>query len=230
MTINGLTTCVDYAEFLVIGLKRWMFGLESLTVVTTHSDVRTLAAARAFGAKVFVTDAFTRDGAAFNKGRAMEEARQEMPWSDWILFFDADVVPPSNWNERLSGIQSGSLYGCHRFEAQPDDVDDWAGTPNITGDAPGVGYFQLFHSGDPVVQDTPLLETHWAHAGNYDNAFMDLWRKKGKQIKSLPFRLAHVGERENWFGRGNSAAFNAMKQERWRHGGRWEHERIGAQS
>lgn len=226
MRIHGLTVCVDYAEFLAVGISRWMAGLDTLTVVTSATDVTTGTVARASGARLFSTNEFYLDGAAFNKGRAMEAARLTMPRGDWHLFFDSDVVPPVDWAHRAANVCiPGSLYGCLRYDATPDAMDD-TGQPKCAFDVPGVGYFQLFHSEDPVVQVTPLLDVHWTHAGNYDNRFMDLWRARRIPVKTVPFRVAHIGERENWFGRGNRAAFEAMKAERAARGGRWDHEQI----
>lgn len=226
MTIHGLTVCVNYADFFRRSIARWMDGLASLTVVTTPEDVETQELATTHGARVFVTDLFTRDGAAFNKGRAMEAARREMPWSDWILFFDSDVVPPAGWSRKLT-LRPGSLYGGYRFDATDGDAD--LGQPRCAHDVPGVGYFQLFHASDPAVRvadGEPLLDTHWRHGGNYDNRFMDRWRSRRMKVQEVPFRLAHIGERENWFGRGNRDAFEAMQAERKRRGGTWDHERI----
>jgi glycosyltransferase involved in cell wall biosynthesis len=221
--IHGLTVSVGYAEFLARTITRWREGLASLVVVTAHGDDETVVVAQDAGATVYVTDAFTRDGAVFNKGRAMEEARAEvMPSSDWLLFFDADVRPPAAWKARVCGIKPGYLYGCRRYQGEEEDFGQHA----MVGDAPGVGYFQLFHSSDPAVQTSPLLETHWTHAGNYDNAFMDRWRDRGIPIREVPFRLAHLGERGNWFGRGRSGEMAQMRAERVRRGGRWDHERI----
>lgn len=234
MIIHGLTVCVGYADFFAAGIARWRAGLASLIVVTTTDDTQTGALAARHGARLVTTDLFYRDGATFNKGRAMEHARRQMPWEDWILFFDSDVVPPSNWKAQLeaSGMRPGSLYGGYRFDAPADAVDD-RGQPRCAYDVPGVGYFQLFHVSDQVVQvsgDEPLIDTHWTHAGNYDNRFMDRWREAKQPIQPIPFRLAHVGERENWHGRGNRAAFLAMRAERKRRGGRWDHERIAEAS
>lgn len=232
MRLHGLTVCVNYSEFLRVGLSRWLAGLDSLTVVTAPGDVETIRLCAEFGADVFVTELFYKDGAAFNKGRAMEAARIQT-WAGlkpgWRLFFDSDVVPPADWATRLDGmIQPGSLYGCLRFDAALGALED-RGQPNCAYDVPGVGYFQLYHSADPVVQATPLLDEHWVHAGNYDNRFMDLWRKSGKRIQCVPYRVAHIGPREQWFGRGNRAAFDAMKQERVFRAGKWDHERIQVQ-
>lgn len=232
MRIHGLTVCVDYADFLTAGIARWMSGLASLTIVVAPGDGHTPALATRHGANVFETSLFYADGAAFNKGRAMEAARL---WAEdmvthrepgWRLFFDSDVVPPEGWHQLAANFcQPGALYGCLRYDATPDAMLD-TGQPKCAHDVPGVGYFQLFHSEDPVVQVAPLLDTHWTHAGNYDNRFMDLWRARGIQVRTVPFRVAHIGERENWFGRGNRAAFDAMKAERAARGGGWAHERI----
>lgn len=232
MRIDGLTVCVDYAEFLAIGIFRWLEGLASLTIVTAQHDEETMALAAVDPrVRVVVTDLFYWDGAAFNKGRAMEAAREEMPWSDWILFFDADVVPPEDWKDRIKCDDPNprALHGAYRFEGHRDQVED-RGQPPCAHDVPGVGYFQLFHSADPCVQTAPgepLLDVHWIHGGNYDNRFMDRWRAKGIKVQAIPFRLAHIGERENWFGRGHREEFEAMQAERRRRGGRWDHERLG---
>ena len=235
MKIHGLTVCVDYAEFLRVGIARWMAGLESLTVVTSTTDEATVALCAEFGAHAYLTDLFYRDGAAFNKGRAMEAGRL---WAEdqitghetsWRLFFDSDVVPPADWLARIdrSHTQMDTLYGCLRYEAAAGALDD-VGQRKCDHDVPGVGYFQLFHSADPVVQRSPLL-TSWRHAGNYDNLFMDLWRARGIRVQCVPFRVAHVGPREQWFGRGNRQAFEAMQRERVFRAGKWDHERIEVQ-
>lgn len=251
-TIHGITVCVDYAAEFAIGLPRWLPGLASLTVITAHRDRDTIDLILKGGpdglpldrSTLVVTNSFYLDGAAFNKGRALEEARADLCArtgnnSGWILLFDADVVPPSDWAARLEGVlQVGTLYGCHRFNATPDALED-RGQPNLPGDVPGVGYFQLFHQWDPVVVGVePLIDTHWVHAGNYDNRLMDRWRRSGaprpgipnrgeQKIRAVPFRLAHLGPRENWYGKGHRAEFLAMQAERRRRGGKWDHERIG---
>ena len=226
MCVHGLTVCVDYAEFLAVGLDRWTETLDSVTVVTSETDRDTAALVRGWrGVELVQTDLFYRDGALFNKGRAMEAARLQMPWHDWILFFDADIVPPLDWLVRsMPVVQPGALYGCRRFAGGLDDN----GQPSLPHDAPGVGYFQLFHTDDPVVKNAPppLIDTHWRHAGNYDNKFMDRWRSLGRPVHNLPFRVAHLGERDNWCGRGNREGFAAIQAERRRRGGRWDHETI----
>lgn len=244
MRIHGITVCVDYAAELAVGMLRWWTYLTSLTIVTTARDTDTIDLARQWAAggpaaHLHVTDAFYRDGATFNKGRALEEARRDLvdreAWAvqadpeAWILLFDADIVPPADWADRVQAVaRAGSLYGCRRFQGSPGALED-RGQPNLPYDVPGVGYFQLFHSCDPVlVGADPLIDVHWTHAGNYDNRLLDRWRAVKRPAINLPFRVAHLGAPGvHWCGKGKQAELEALRAERKRRGGQWDHERIG---
>jgi len=227
MKINALTVCVNYADLLAMSIDRWAGSLASLTIVTDMADTATADLAKHAGAGLFRTDVFYERGAKFNKGAALEAARQAMPWSEWILFFDADIVPEREWSAKVDSCmcQPGSLYSARRRECIDPADRDRTDLPMILGDGVGVGYFQLFHSTDEHAQDVPLLDTTFTHAGVYDSLFMHRWH--GSQRHLLPIVLTHLGPRDNWFGRGNVAAFDAMKAERQRRGGSYEHERIG---
>jgi hypothetical protein len=216
MIIHGLTVSVNYADLLSKGIAAWRAGLDSLTVVTDPLDGETVDLAERHHATVRVTDLFYRDGAVFNKGRAQEWARQSMPWMDWILFFDADIIPLDDWKDQLErlNLQPGWLYGCDRYDSRGFRLPD---------DSHAYGYFQLFHSEDPLAQDTPLIDTHWTHAGNSDSFLMLRWRHAGRLAPPLPLRLIHQGNgpSHNWYGRGNADAFRRMELERRRKGGGW---------
>lgn len=230
MKIRGLTVCVNYAEFLALGIERWK-QLDTLVVVTAPQDSETQALCAKHDVLCVTTDLFYRDGATFNKGRAMEWARKKfMKWEDHILFFDADIVPQQHWRqavERSIPKMDYCLYSAWRYQAGSAEMIGDVTCPKITGDVIGVGYFQLFHSADPKVNGPlPLLETHWIHAGNYDNQFMHKWPRTMR--KELPIRLFHVGPRDNWWGRDNKHDFEKMQTERTRRGGRWDHEVISS--
>jgi hypothetical protein len=225
MQIHGLTVCVNYADLLAQSLDRWLHGLTSLTVVTDLHDLDTvtligeqIADTPGPPLRLFRTDAFYLDGAAFNKGRAMQEARRQKVvgrrQGDWDLFFDADVIPPVDWLDRIKAAnpQPGRLYGARR---QHEDG-------RLIPDGEIAGFFQLFAASDPLGQQP--LDVHWRHAGNYDSTFQSRWPRERREF--LPLTLIHRGETgQNWHGRDNRVAQLAMHLERQRRGG-WQHETI----
>lgn len=240
MKIHGLTVCVNYADFLTLSIERWKKGLVSLTIVTDSKDVATAALATKVNANLFQTDVFYERGAKFNKGAALEQARKLLPWEDWFLFFDADVIPEPHWKLVLENFapSPGALYGAVRY--QSSDLSKEIGeqgqrflfpASSIIRDAPcDGGYFHLFHTSDPAVRVEPgadLLETCWSHAGVYDSKFKMCW--PGEKWIVSPVQLLHVGERENWTGRGDREGMKKLLQDRFKHGGGWasvEYERL----
>lgn len=207
--IHGLTVCVGYADYLKHCLPNWLSSLSSLTIATTQDDWETRDLGDAYydsgyscPQTVVTTGAFTKDGAVFNKGLVMETARYHMQWEDWILFFDADILPPANWADSLPELEMGYLYGAWRYNPDGSRVDD---------DRPGYGYFQLFHAKDPKVQHTPLLSTHYKHAGNYDSDFLLSFRGL---TKTLDLYLVHIGPKGQWFGVGKEAEMAEMLRNR----------------
>lgn len=215
MFIHGLVVCVDYADFLRRSLSLWKTTLDSITIVTTMRDYATAQLAIAYDTAIYITDSFYKDGAYFNKGRAMQEARAGLPVGeeDWHLFFDADIVPPSHWQAVVEReTVPGMLYGANRLDENGRRVPD--------GEI--AGFFQLFHSQDPKAQSP--LDCHWLHAGNYDTNFQARWDPRERVC--LPLTVQHIGPvGRNWCGVGNEAALSKIFQERQRKGG-WQHERI----
>jgi len=227
MRINGLTACVNYSDTLAAALPRWMDRLASLTVVTDMADNDTVDLVMSHpGVRIHRTNQFYKNGAHFNKSGSMEEAREEMPWEDWILFFDADIIPPVDWYDKVVQFDPApdSLYGCMRRQCGSlHGIND----PNLPyiKQIIGLGYFQLFHSSDPLTIRRPLLKSY-TNAAGYDNEFMDLWRKNGRRVRELPISVVHVGEiAQNWCGKGNETAMRRLVSERRRHRS-WRHEEI----
>lgn len=236
MRLHGLTVCVNYADFLSLSIERWKEGLASLTIVTDSKDVATAALAMKHDANLFQTDVFYERGAKFNKGAAMEQVRKILPWEDWFLFFDSDVIPEPYWKATLITAEAhkkvvpGALYGATRFQSK--DLKAETGENNerflfpassIIRDAPcDGGYFHLFHTSDEAVQVPPgadLLETCWSHAGVYDSKFKMRWPSNKWLV--TPVQLLHVGERENWTGRGDREGMKALLKGRVARGGGW---------
>jgi len=221
MNISGLTVCVDYAPLLARSLPLWQAGCDALVVVTSPGDQATQTLCADHRVTSYQTDAFWREGAQFNKAAAMVEALGCVrphaalfapgeawfgAWQDWLLFFDADVVPPANWRALIRQAKPlvGNLYGARRLTEHGDRVPD--------GELGG--FFQLFHADDPCAQRRPLLDTRWRHAGGYDSEFEFRWPPHlRRRIPGLD--LVHHGEPgRNWCGVGNEAAMRALMHRR----------------
>ena len=162
------------------------------------------------------TDLFYADGAAFNKGRALDWAFAGADIKgEWVCIFDADIIPPDDWAAGMSTLQVGTLYGAPRLQ------DGKFPIPDPPYEMPG--YFWLFHTSDPHLPRNPTF-TSWHHAGNYDTVFKDCWPAE-RRVK-LPFWLNHIGAPgRNWFGLGNEQRMAEMYRQRAAKGG-YRHEAV----
>lgn len=191
MKIDGIVCCVGeyYREQLANALPIWLETLDSITVVTKPNDYKF----KGSGLKCITTDVFTKFGAYLNKGAALCYAFAAANPKDWVLHFDADIIPPKNWRYQVEQrIQPGHLYGVRRYPQRrvPHDRDQRF--------CP-FGYFQLWDSNDLRTWFWPIYDTWHPHCGSYDADFMDLW--PSNRWKELPFSVIHQSEpRVNWFG------------------------------
>lgn len=197
--LNGVTVCVEYDDILRLTLPRNVRHFKECVVVTSPEDARTAEVVRSVpGVRLFQTDAFTRGGDMFNKGRALEEGLDVLGRSGWILAWDADIVLPDAFS--LKRLDKNVLYSAPRrlvLDVPPSLVGDWT-RHELTWDPPGMGYFQLFHANAEAAQARPWYSTDCGHAGCSDWYFA----AKFEEREWLPFEVLHIGPRnENWFGR-----------------------------
>lgn len=198
----ALTVCVEYDDLLAITLPQAAKHFERVCVVSTPGDERTAkVVAGVEGAEVFVTDAFYRRGAAFNKGLAIEEGLDAMGREGWLVIFDADIVMPAEMD--FDGIQAGNLYCPRRRQLQQEwrysEELDWMSLPGVR-DVEHAGFFQLFHADDAALESRPWYGVDWLHAGGCDSDFQAKWPQDRKVW--LPFDVLHLGPVcRNWHGR-----------------------------
>ena len=208
MKIKGLTICVEFDDLLRLTLPCNALHFDELVVVTSPDDRATLQAVdevcreRGFDhVDVYQTNAFTKRGAAFNKGMCLEHGLDVVGRSGWLLVWDVDVVMPDAMD--LSHIEPGKLY-CPRRRMCRNPAEytgraDWTRWP-ILPETEHAGYFQLFHADDPVLARRPWFSLDWRHAGGYDTEFQARWPKRLKLRP--PFEVLHLGEAYlNWHGR-----------------------------
>lgn len=200
--IRRIVTCVGYDDLLEITLRRNMKHFSECCVVTSLDDSRTFDVASSIpGVKIFRTDAFTRYGAKFNKGLAMEEGLDFFGRHDWMLIWDADIILPDVMD--LSAVESGMLYGASRRIVA--DVVRYKSSMSfesfpLTEETEFAGFFQLFNADDPVLSVRPWYDVTFIHAGGGDSFFQTLW-PASKKVR-LPIEVLHLGPKDtNWFGR-----------------------------
>jgi hypothetical protein len=217
MYLEGLAVCVGYDDLLIQGWSRWVRALDRLIVVTAPHDTRTqglcdYCETADCCVECFCTNAFYRHGSHFNKGLAIAEAISRLSLQDWLLFFDADIVPPADLRERLTNVapQVGWLHGPWRRQCDSQDTLrsilesgswDLSALPRVN-DGEMAGYFQMFHAADQHLSADlhDCIDTQWPHAGGYDSQFQARWPRK--QQARLPFEVVHLGPHgENWHGR-----------------------------
>lgn len=200
--MRSITVSVEYDDLLAITLSRNARHFEELWVVSAPHDAGTAAVVASVpNARLFVTDAFYRRGANFNKGLAMEEGLDAMGREGWIVIWDADIVMPPALP--LPPLDPACLYGPRRrmLENPKDyhDALDWQTLP-LKPDGELAGYFQLFHASAPVLQARPWYGTDWRHAGGCDSDFMRKW--PAAQQRRPDFEVLHLGlDGQNWMGR-----------------------------
>lgn len=208
--IRAITVCVNYDDLLQITLPSVLPHVEEMIVVTAPNDTRTLDYLHGFDrVRPFVTDAFYRGGAKFNKGLAMEEGFSFMQRRGWILVLDADIVLPPGVSEvfRVNPPKIGRLYTPYRRILDDPkawvsyiNTEKWKTLPGRKEDRAHYGYFQLFHADDPALRNRPWYPICWTHAGRCDDEFQHRWPSDHKERPD--FEVLHLGKcDENWFGR-----------------------------
>jgi len=187
--IAGITTCVGelYASYLAQVIDAWADSLDFLTVVTDYDSMGSMPIINPRLAPklcVYATSAFTRHGAYFNKGAALNVGRRWSAPKDWVLCFDCDIQPPVSWREFTEPcLKPGQLFGCRRRGVKKFEP---------------FGYFQLWHASD----DKGPYSEQYAHAGRYDVEYMERWPKQ--RWTELPFQVKHLGTPcKHWHGPGN---------------------------
>jgi len=176
---KSIVICVDYADHLAKTIVNARHFSETLIVTAPHD-----AATREYP-NTYVTDAFYRNGAHFNKGAAMEEAFNVIGRAGWICTWDADILLPDDL--QLPELDPWTLYSA------PRRMDDGA----ISREWGFPGYFHIFNA---IAHAPPWYDVTFKHAGGGDGYFASRFAKR----EYLPIEVRHFGPRDtNWCGRDN---------------------------
>lgn len=231
MNLRGICVCVNYSDLLARSLGHWHTGLDRLVIVTAPADHATRDLCAHHNVETHVTDIFYANGARFNKGAALSEAvhaKEFRRHADWLMTFDADIVPPVTWRIDLekAQLQRGSLYGARRYWVPENSQLLLVDPAHKMPQSWVIGFFSVFHSSDPRLPTGPLFDLHWPHGGIYDTTFARRWPMPDHKI--LPIPMIHLGEeRTNWMGRDDKARADLREVLSKRRGYEdWEKERM----
>lgn len=222
MKVTGTVVVVGekYAKLFTYIYVSWFMRLDSILIVTDSETGKKLTSLNYnySRTKFAITDAFTRNGATFNKGLALEETRDKTA-TGWQLYFDGDIEIPSAYTFRLDKekLDSNCIYGARR---------------TINGvtypDKQPAGYHLLFNADAPALKNRDQWFTSWQHAGNYDTDFLNLWPQENQRwLKNI--EVKHHGKVGNWFGADDQEKNAELMQEMYslrRKKGGWQHERV----
>jgi hypothetical protein len=201
--MRAFVVSVDYAQELAVSLPRNARHFEEVWVVSSPGDLETQRVALGHGARLFLTDAFTRGGAELNKFLALEECLDAAGRRGWLCLLDADTLWPSAVPDYPR--EAGYLYTPRRrmftdLSRPVPEEKDWWRLPLHPVEHEWSGYSQVFHAGDEHLGPPPWHDVRIRHAGTGDSLFQMRWPAVRKVRP--PFEVLHLGEAGvNWLGR-----------------------------
>jgi hypothetical protein len=117
MFLEGMTVCVDYADFLDVTLTENLDHFDEFVVVTSTTDRATQGVCAKHGVTCVKTDVYAEDPLdKFNKGLMINMGLAHLRHRGWVVHMDADVVLPDRMRFMLnkSRLDIDSIYGVDR--------------------------------------------------------------------------------------------------------------------
>lgn len=200
--VHGVCTCVNFSDYLDITLHYNIDVFDSITVVTSPSDIKTQKVCEKYNVNPVLTDKFFDDDAPFNKGKGINEGLQQMDKSDWVCIFDSDMIFPK-FKNILYKLDKGCLYGMKRRDIGANlnkirfPLTDISDIPLPTHCTWIIGCFQLYHSS----YGNMMYSEKFNSAENSDNQFTNAWSKKDRRVFQGLIGFHISTPKENWYGR-----------------------------
>lgn len=116
MKLQGLTVCVNYADFFEQTGKANKGIFDKFVVVTDLADTEVSALCEEFGYCLVKTDVFYEGGASFNKYAGINEGLKHIDEDAWVCFVDSDIVLQPDTRRVLKELDLDKtfLYGIDR--------------------------------------------------------------------------------------------------------------------
>lgn len=222
--VELLLVCVGYADFLRATLAWNMKQFDRTVVVTSSDDLDTQQVAKEAGATLVVSDRHKENGAAFNKGKLINEGFKALDFDDWVMLSDADVLFMPNFRQEFMRRiwNPGVLYYGTRFNTPPTGILPWVerfkknpalanrlSLGNPADNQMPWGYFQLFNCRAQTIRGQvptrQIYPENFTTAGGVDKKFHEGWPTNRKRLAPPPtFKVVHMYHGKlgtNWAGR-----------------------------
>lgn len=186
MFLEAVTVCVGYADFLAEAIPYVRPHLDRWLWVTRPDDDKTLDLAHRHNIEVLATEDFHRNGAAFDKARAVDHGMQVLAWKDWVMHLDADIVLPGTFRESLEDahLDPQKIYGCDRFMIR--GMDRWRrlkASGFFDRHARGAHFNVCFPEGFPVGARWADIHQGFVPIGFLQLCHRDAVMRKGVRVK-----------------------------------------------
>lgn len=193
--IETIIVSSDYADILAITLPSVVkHSCGDVTVYTKPTDVATFVVAARCGARCVATNAFTKDGAPFNRGAVYNEAFSQLDHREWVLLLDSDIVLPPDCGLRFLGSDPDPecFYGARRYDVQTPKQYAEVQADLAQGVLPrarlfrgfGYGYLQLFHAQSSTFRRIGGVYPEGRSCSEIDWQFRNHW---GQEVWDPPF-------------------------------------------
>lgn len=209
--ISCVVVCVGLGDVLSKTLEKNCELFDEIAIVTTEEEAQALHDAlpdkvfTAENVKLVTSNRCYEDGAAFNKGKMLNDGIAALHHPDWIVCTDADVFLHRRLREYLKThvLNPGCLYYTDRFDIAPGQTEA-AFDPSRGVNREPNGYFQLWNRRALAIRDrfpNVMFET-FCSAGGVDSAFMQQWPKSKRiYIPEIPvLHIAHGAFGTRWNG------------------------------
>lgn len=143
MNVTAITVCIDFCKWL----KKCISNKELLSrwIIVTHaSDLETINFCKDNNIEYILSKRIFVGDSLFAKGKAINEALNQITNVEYILSLDADILLPSNFNEILSNCvhDKSYLYGSRRYDHRDKCIQQDSHNNKIMP----YGFFQLWHT------------------------------------------------------------------------------------
>lgn len=229
MQLEGLVTCVNYADFLAATLPLNRQQFDHLVVVTAPEDFETARLCEYWNVQCIPCAGFSAHWGKFNKARGINTGLKALKKNGWVVHFDADILLPPLMRPLLERLEldPAHLYGVdrhtipneheflsHIFEPklqQENDVyvhmDSFPISPRISMSQHGgyvpIGFYQLWNPKGSGISTYPELPK--TNSDRTDTMFATQWPRAKRGF--LPeFAVYHLesepaAQGANWNGR-----------------------------